>query len=310
MTIAHRGGGGLRSENTLAAFQNALKLGCEGAELDVHLTKDRQVVVHHNPRLNYHLCRKNSGEWINKEEELAISDLTYEELLQYQVGLPNPGTDYKKRFPQLLPVEGERIPLLAEVIRLVKNSSQTFELIIEVKSPVELASDKPWDTLVKATLEVLEKEDFVERSIFCSFDWGALVHAKTLRSRIRTWFTVHPLSWLSDGCPPKQDIPPSEAYLAMLRSILREGPAPWYAGFDPRRFGGDCAQAVAEAGGDGWFMYYTDCTAEKMLRLKGLGLTGATWSVNLRDPEANEKMTGTGVDAICTDYPDLLTATR
>ena len=36
LNIAHRGGAALRSENTLAAFRNAIALGCDGAELDVH----------------------------------------------------------------------------------------------------------------------------------------------------------------------------------------------------------------------------------------------------------------------------------
>ena len=38
--IAHRGGAGLRPENTLAAFAHAIALGADGAELDVQLTRD------------------------------------------------------------------------------------------------------------------------------------------------------------------------------------------------------------------------------------------------------------------------------
>ena len=45
---AHRGGAAERPENTLSAFIHAASLGCQLLELDVHLTKDKQVVVAHD----------------------------------------------------------------------------------------------------------------------------------------------------------------------------------------------------------------------------------------------------------------------
>ena len=45
---AHRGGGGERPENTLAAFDHAVECGCTLLELDVHLTRDGHVVVFHD----------------------------------------------------------------------------------------------------------------------------------------------------------------------------------------------------------------------------------------------------------------------
>ncbi|HEX2101273.1 MAG TPA: glycerophosphodiester phosphodiesterase family protein, partial [Candidatus Synoicihabitans sp.] len=50
--FAHRGGSGLAPENTLAAFEHGLELGADGLELDVHLSRDGVVVVHHDPRLD------------------------------------------------------------------------------------------------------------------------------------------------------------------------------------------------------------------------------------------------------------------
>ena len=51
LNIAHRGGAGLRPENTLAAFAHALDLGVDGFELDVHVAKDGTVVVFHDDAL-------------------------------------------------------------------------------------------------------------------------------------------------------------------------------------------------------------------------------------------------------------------
>jgi glycerophosphoryl diester phosphodiesterase len=52
LVFAHRGGAALAPENTLAAFDNALALGVDGLELDVRLSGDRTVVVHHDRTLD------------------------------------------------------------------------------------------------------------------------------------------------------------------------------------------------------------------------------------------------------------------
>src|SRR5499427_3218944 len=50
--FAHRGGAALAPENTLSAFDNGLALGADGIELDVHLSRDGIVVVHHDRTLD------------------------------------------------------------------------------------------------------------------------------------------------------------------------------------------------------------------------------------------------------------------
>ena len=51
VVYAHRGGSALRPENTIPAFDHGLSLGADGLELDVHLSRDGVVVVHHDPTL-------------------------------------------------------------------------------------------------------------------------------------------------------------------------------------------------------------------------------------------------------------------
>jgi glycerophosphoryl diester phosphodiesterase len=52
LVFAHRGGSALAPENTIAAFDNAVALGADGIELDVHLARDGVVVVHHDKILD------------------------------------------------------------------------------------------------------------------------------------------------------------------------------------------------------------------------------------------------------------------
>jgi glycerophosphoryl diester phosphodiesterase len=52
LVFAHRGGSALRPENTIEAFDHGMALGADGIELDVHLSRDGVVVVHHDRALD------------------------------------------------------------------------------------------------------------------------------------------------------------------------------------------------------------------------------------------------------------------
>lgn len=306
MNIAHRGGAGLRPENTLAAFRHAIELGADAAELDVHLTKDRQIVVHHNGVLDHNMVRKPSGEWLRKDERIVIAEHTYDELRQYEVGIPNPDTSYRNKYPDLVPVEGERIATLSEVIELAKEMSNNFKLIIEFKSQEANAANRPWVALVERTIEIVREHGFEERTIFCAFDWGALRYAKQLCPGIPTWYTTHPLSWLRDDDIPPADLSPSKQYVEKLRTMMHPE-APWYAGFDPRKWGESYPAAISAAGGDAWFMYHTTATKERIQQTHAAGLKAIVWTSGLRDIQVLLDLANRGLDGICADYPDFTT---
>ncbi len=52
MSIAHRGASGFCPENTIEAFHKAFDLGCNGIELDVHLSADGEILVIHDDTIN------------------------------------------------------------------------------------------------------------------------------------------------------------------------------------------------------------------------------------------------------------------
>ena len=76
---AHRGGGGERIENTIAAFEHAVSCGCTLLELDVHLTKDGQVVVVHDATLH-----RTTG------QPLRVSDTNFSDLPRCLATMPAP----------------------------------------------------------------------------------------------------------------------------------------------------------------------------------------------------------------------------
>ena len=74
--FAHRGGSALAPENTIAAFDSGLARGAHGLELDVHLSADGVVVVHHDPALER--TTNLTGPIANRTaDELAKADAGY-----------------------------------------------------------------------------------------------------------------------------------------------------------------------------------------------------------------------------------------
>lgn len=300
LVLAHRGGAALAPENTLSAFARAIALGADGAELDVHLTRDGQVVVHHDYSLNPDICRDASGVWLQPPTPRLL-DLSFADLARYDVGRPR--CDYLRAHPGLVAADNERIPLLSDVVTLAR-TAQSFHLFVELKSSLfDPMLSAPPEQLAEAAVQVLTSCDYIERSAMIGFDWRGLLHAKALEPSLQCWFSSYPQSWFRDEEPPRDHAPPPEPALVLLRRWCREGHAPWAAGFDPVRYGGSIAAALKAAGADGWFPHFSDATEDAVRNAHALGLKVGVWTVD--DPALMRSVAARDVDAICTDRPDL-----
>ena len=165
----HRGARGLLPENTLPAFQRALELGVDTLELDVGVTRDGVVVVHHDRTLNRDLARGPDGAWV-KGSVPTIHSLTFEQLQAYDVGRIRPGSDYASRFPNQKPLDGTRIPRLAEVLALpgVKFNVETK---IVPDAPMETLPPEPF---ARAVIAEVRKAGVEKRTTIQSFDFRTL----------------------------------------------------------------------------------------------------------------------------------------
>ncbi len=304
--IAHRGGAALKPENTLAAFADAVARGADGAELDVQLTRDREVVVFHDHRLKPDICRDRKGEWLLTPTP-KIVDLTLAELRSYDVGRARPGSKYAAAHPDLAPVDGERIPLLSDVIEIAQRAAKPFFLFVELKTSfADRSLSAPPEALAAATVAVLKAHDYLDRAILVGFDWPGLLHAMKIEPGARCWFTTLAQSWFRDGPPPAEDDPPAQPALDMLRHLARTGQSPWAGGFDAVNYGGSILKAIKAAGGEGWFPYYPDATDEAVAEARAFGLKVGAWTV---DEAADMRaLIARGLDALCTDRPDILAA--
>src|SRR4051812_9330297 len=157
LVFAHRGAGALAPENTIAAFDNGLALGADGLELDVRLSRDGVVVVHHDATLE----RTSDGRG-------AVSDLSFEQLARLDAGyhfrrrdgLDDPGGSCRG--------QGISIPSLEAVLRRYPGAL----FIIELKVPSA--------ELVRRTVDLLKHAGALPRAAVGSFSRRALQATRAL----------------------------------------------------------------------------------------------------------------------------------
>ena len=282
----HRGARGLAPENTLAAFARALAIGVTTLEMDCAVTKDSVVVVSHDPYLNPDLVRGPDGRWLSARGSF-IRELTYEELLRYDVGRVNPASAYAERWPEQQAIEGARIPRLSDVFALVRKAGNSMvRFNIETKtSPLapddSVAPDRFADLLV-ATVQAARMED---RAAIQSFDWRTLAIVQAQAPQIATVYLTT-VSGFMDNIQANQSA------------------SPWTAGHHVRHHGGSIPRMVKSAGGTVWSPYDGDLTRAVLHEAQALGLKVVTWTVN--KPAEMQRLIEWGVDGIISDRPDIL----
>ena len=155
---AHRGASGHAPENTLEAFGLAAEQKADGVELDVQFTKDRQLVVIHDERID----RTSDGTgW--------VADMTLEELRKY---------NYNKAHPEFSHCN---IPTLEDVFKLLKPTGLFIN--IELKTGMNF-----YPGIELETIELVEKYDLQSRVIYSSFNHESIKKVKELRPEAKCGF--------------------------------------------------------------------------------------------------------------------------
>jgi len=169
MVIAHRGFSGSAPENTLIAFLKALEIGSDMVELDVQLSKDREVMVFHDDTLE----RTTNG-W-GRVVDYTLTDLK----------TLDAGSRLAAQFA------GERIPTLREVLDLVRGRCLVN---IEIKHPNH--GLYPITDLVDRALLEVKNVGMLDEVIFSSFNPSALDWIKKNEPLVRVAVLFHH-SWRS-----------------------------------------------------------------------------------------------------------------
>ncbi len=152
LVIAHRGGAGLKPENTMPAFINAVNLGVDMLEIDVRLTADGNLVTHHDSTID----RMSDGQG-------EIYQKTYQELKEF---------DFSGSFSDTCLQSGEEkveITLLQDVMQKFEN----MQLTVEIKD-----GDERGRKAVDELMKLVKKFAYEDKLIVGSFHDEVLKYLK------------------------------------------------------------------------------------------------------------------------------------
>ncbi len=152
--IAHRGASGYEPENTIRAFHKAISLDAELIECDVRISKDKKVVIIHDPKIN----RTTNGKG-------KVEDLTVEQLQEYDAG------------------KGEKIPTLEEALNAVNRKA---------KMNIELKAGNTAEPVARIITEFVKYKSWSYDDFFvCSFHHSELKKFYNLLPQVRIGILLH-----------------------------------------------------------------------------------------------------------------------
>ena len=263
-----RGSRGLMPENTIPAFKKAIDLGVHTLELDVIISKDKKVVVSHDPFFNPNCTTDPSGKFITKENKGNLYQLTYEEIKKYDVGLRG-----NKDFPEQQKMAVYK-PLLEDMIRESEKYAKAkgvkpLKYNIEIKSEEKEydISQPKVEEFSDLVYQIIIKQLPPERVTLQSFDYNVLKfwHQQIEQKKYKSIA-------LSALIEPMDN---NEVQFNLVK-----------LGFKPQI----------------WSPYFVQATEIRVKELHELGIKVIPWTVNKR--EDMEKVKAVGCDGLITDYPD------
>lgn len=262
----HRGCRGLMPENTIPAMLHALDLGVTTLETDVVITKDKKVILSHEPFFGWEISTKPDGTSITAAEERKynIYQMTYAETRAYDVGLkPHP------RFPGQQKIRVSK-PLLSDMIDSIRQAMMTRKrppVYYNIETKTTPAGDdifhpKPAE-FVDLLMAVILEKGIQDQVIIQSFDFRTLQY-------------LH------------------QHYPDMKTAMLVED-------FDKRSF--DEQLKLLGFTATIYSPHYSLVNAALVRQCHDRGLKLIPWTVN--DKKKIAELRALGVDGLISDYPNL-----
>ena len=273
----HRGARGVLPENTLESFKYLFENNIYAYETDILISKDFIPVITHDFRLDPSYT-KDINDNLIEDEKIKIIDLTYDQILQFDVGTLNKLSKYGRKFINQKSLQNQKIPKLSELLKLTSDNIVEDLLInLEIKStPIEKNLTPEPDEMVKIIIDEVSRTNLEDRIIYSSFDWRVLREIKERDSKI-------PRAYLTSGARGK---------------IYDKSP---WLDFTPLHNGVELPELIKALGGSAWHPNYKDVNKEIVQISHDKGLPVNVWTVNRVSDML--RMIDYGVDGIMTDYP-------
>ncbi len=268
---AHRGGRGLMPENTIPAMLDAIDRGVSTLEMDLQITKDKKVIVSHDPYFNMDITTLPDGTTIATKDDakkLILYTMDYDSIKKYDVGIKgNP------HFPEQKKIKAVK-PLLIDLIKASEDHAQakgkTMLYNIEIKSKVngDNTIHPPVTEFVDLAMKVINESGIQDRVTIQSFDVRALQYMHR----------NYPDVTLSYLIGKKENKPVDELFKKL--------------GFTPQILSPE----------------YVIVTDTMIRNCHDMNVKVIPWTIN--DKDEIKKQKEMGVDGIITDYPNLFETIR
>ncbi len=282
----HRGARGNLPENTLESFSFLFENKILAFETDVLISKDLVPVITHDFRLDINMTKDADENWIS-DENIKIYDLTYEEILKYNVGSINKLSRYGRRFLNQKSLPNQKIPKLSDIFDLI-NSKNIDDIVLnlEIKStPVEDNLTPSPKEMVSIIKKEIEKSKLEEKILISSFDWRILKEFSIqMPNIVRGYLSFQQNS----GVKIEKTIYKNSPWMDLALALKEY----------------DLPSLIKQIGGKVWCPFYRDITKKDVDMAHEEGLVVNVWTVN-KDNDMMQ-MIEYGVDAIITDYPLVL----
>jgi len=283
----HRGARGRMPENSIPAISYAIASGADAAEVDVCVSADDVLVIHHDLHLSSDLTCDANDDRVNPP--IAIRDQTLTQLKQFDIGQLDRQSEYAKRFLQQISLPNTSIPTLTDFIeRILSDADEKFVFNIELKSAPDNPNLVPQpnryiDLLLETLLPYINSSNsFCSRLFIQSFDWRLITTLMQRHSGIQCGLLT---DQQADGAPR---IP-----VTNVRTL-------WTDRLDLAKYP-SVPQMIASTGAQVWSSNHLDLNQDLVEEAHQAGISVYCWTVNML--EDMERMIAIGVDAITTDYP-------
>jgi glycerophosphoryl diester phosphodiesterase len=223
----HRGARGILPENTIPSFIKALEYDIKTLELDVVVSKDKQIIVSHEPWFSEHICTKPNGEPVTEAEakSLNIYQLTYEEIKTYDCGMRG-----HVRFAEQQPMKVFK-PSFMEMVSNVelhckKNNRTLPHYNVEIKTEPEyydVYTPAP-EEFVRLMLKEISMLNIRDRVNLQSFDFNILREIKKQDPHISMAMLIENLNGVEANLDELGFTPPiySPFYMLLNEEVIKE----------------------------------------------------------------------------------------
>ncbi|MCX6284919.1 MAG: glycerophosphodiester phosphodiesterase family protein [Bacteroidetes bacterium] len=294
---AHRGARSYAPENTIPGYFTGLAIGTNWVDMDIVMSKDGEVIVSHDIRLNPDIVRGADGKFIIGRK--LVKSLSLEEIKKYDVGRLDTASTYSKFFPAQKGMDGVHMPTLREVISyVISKTNKKVGFQIEFKTDPEHTE---WTytpaEFAAALYKILQEENIVSICEIQSFDWRCLYELQNLDQHIKTAYLTE---WDNEPGTPNSFFDPDPAKAGL-----------WTGGVLVKDHKNSIPQMVKDMGGTCWEPEDVELTKATLDEAHGLGLKVVVWtwpehSRTVFNPDLVSKLISWGVDGIITDDPGML----